>query len=103
MMDRFTRSSGLAAMCAALLSGCSWTGSFFSSDKVAYETDPVFNLQVPKACPDVPTAVLTPKTTWSDQAAYTAQAAKLAKMFVDNFKEFESAVSPDVKAAGPKA
>jgi outer membrane protein assembly factor BamC len=38
MMDRFTRSSGLAAMCAALLSGCSWTGSFFSSDKVAYET-----------------------------------------------------------------
>lgn len=38
MMHRFTRSSGLAAMCAALLSGCSWTGSFFSSDKVAYET-----------------------------------------------------------------
>ena len=38
MMDRFTRSSGLAAMCAALLSGCSWTGSLFSSDKVAYET-----------------------------------------------------------------
>jgi outer membrane protein assembly factor BamC len=38
MMHRFTRSIGLAAVCAALLSGCSWTGNFFSSDKVAYET-----------------------------------------------------------------
>ncbi|HEX5639714.1 MAG TPA: outer membrane protein assembly factor BamC [Burkholderiaceae bacterium] len=38
MMHRFTRSSGLAAMCAALMSGCSWTGDFFSSDKVAYES-----------------------------------------------------------------
>jgi outer membrane protein assembly factor BamC len=38
MMDRFTRSSGVAAVCAALVSGCSWTGNFFSSDKVAYET-----------------------------------------------------------------
>jgi outer membrane protein assembly factor BamC len=37
-MHRFTRSIGLAAVCAALLSGCSWTGNFFSSDKVAYET-----------------------------------------------------------------
>jgi outer membrane protein assembly factor BamC len=38
MMDRFTRLSCLATVCAALLSGCSWTGSVFSSDKVAYET-----------------------------------------------------------------
>ena len=38
MMHRFTRSSAVAALCAALVSGCSWTGSFFSSDKVAYET-----------------------------------------------------------------
>ena len=38
MMDRFTRSSGMAALCAALVSGCSWTGNFFSSDKVAYES-----------------------------------------------------------------
>ncbi|MGB3428797.1 MAG: hypothetical protein WBA53_11565, partial [Burkholderiaceae bacterium] len=37
-MDRFTRTSAVAALCAALVSGCSWTGNFFSSDKVAYET-----------------------------------------------------------------
>jgi len=37
-MDRFTRLRWLAVVGAALMSGCSWTGSFFQSDKVAYET-----------------------------------------------------------------
>jgi outer membrane protein assembly factor BamC len=39
MIDRFHRFGWLVAACAAAtLSGCSWTGSVFSSDKVAYET-----------------------------------------------------------------
>ena len=38
MMDRFTRLRWLAVAVAAALSGCSWTGDFFKSDKVAYET-----------------------------------------------------------------
>ncbi|MGE5160213.1 MAG: outer membrane protein assembly factor BamC [Betaproteobacteria bacterium] len=37
-MDRFTRVRWLAVVGAALLSGCTWTGSFFQSDKVAYES-----------------------------------------------------------------
>ena len=37
-MDRFTRLRWLAVVGAALLSGCTWTGSFFQSDKVQYET-----------------------------------------------------------------
>jgi outer membrane protein assembly factor BamC len=40
MSDRFTRLRWLAAVGALLLSGCSWTGSFFQSDKVAYESAP---------------------------------------------------------------
>jgi len=58
---------------------------------------------VPTACPGVPTEVLKPRNTWVKQADYDAQAAKLAKMFVDNFKSFEADVSPEVRAAGPKA
>ena len=50
-----------------------------------------------------PPEVLQPRTTWTKPADYDAQAAKLAKMFVDNFKNFEADVTPDVKAAGPKA
>ena len=38
MIDRVTRLRWLAAVGAVLLSGCSWTGSFLQSDKVAYET-----------------------------------------------------------------
>jgi phosphoenolpyruvate carboxykinase (ATP) len=72
-------------------------------DAVAYALDPIFNLEVPKSCPNVPAGVLTPRSTWKDAAAYDVQAKKLAKMFVDNFKTFEATAAADVKAAGPKA
>jgi phosphoenolpyruvate carboxykinase (ATP) len=71
-------------------------------DNVAYETDPIFNLDVPTKCPGVPEEVLKPRNTWKDQAAYDAQAKKLANMFVENFKTFESSAAPSVKAAGPR-
>ena len=81
------------AMINAALSG--------ALDHVGYERDPIFNLDVPASCPNVPVEVLTPRNTWKDQAAYDAQAKKHAQMFVDNFKTFEATASPAVKAAGP--
>jgi len=83
------------AMIAAALSG--------ALDHVSYEKDLLFNLDVPTACPGVPSEVLKPRNTWVNPAEYDAQAAKLAKMFVDNFKSFEADVTPEVRAAGPKA
>ena len=47
--------------------------------------------------------VLKPRNTWSNPAAYDEQAGKVARMFADNFAAFEAGVSPDVRAAGPKA
>jgi phosphoenolpyruvate carboxykinase (ATP) len=72
-------------------------------DGVGVDVDPIFNLPVPRSCPGVPSEVLTPRTTWTDQPAYEAQATKLAKMFVENFRSFEATASADVKAAGPRA
>ena len=83
------------AMIRAALSG--------ALDAVAYETHPVFNLDVPTSCPDVPSAVLSPRATWADPAAYDAQATKLAKMFAENFREFDGDVGAEVRAAGPRA
>ena len=83
------------AMIRAVLSG--------ALDTVTFEKDPVFNLDIPTSCPGVPDGVLTPRATWGDGAAYDAQAAKLARMFVENFKTFEQGVSAEVLAAGPNA
>ena len=71
-------------------------------DGVAYATDRRFGVEVPTSCPEVPNEVLTPRSTWSRQADYDAQAAKLAEMFVENFKAFEASADAAVLAAGPR-
>lgn len=71
-------------------------------DGVAYERDPVFNLDVPVSCPDVPPNVLSPRNTWADQSGYDRQAARLARMFADNFSACAFSVGPEVREAGPK-
>ena len=65
--------------------------------------DPVFGLAVPNEIAGVPKGIMQPRSTWKDAAAYDAQAKKLAGMFQENFKKFESVVSEAVRSAGPKA
>ena len=72
-------------------------------DAVTYDIDPVFNLAVPAVCPEVPAGVLKPRATWNDAGAYDRQAGRLAQMFAENFRTFEDAVSPEIRAAGPRA
>ncbi len=69
-------------------------------EKVETWTDPIFGLHVPTSCPGVPSAVLRPRNTWQDGAAYDQQARELAKKFAENFTKFTD-VDPDVRQAGP--
>ena len=71
-------------------------------DKVPTETDPIFGLPIPVACPGVPREVLNPRNTWADKYAYDKKARELAALFVKNFKEFEAQAAPEVIAAGPR-
>src|SRR5688500_1160908 len=72
-------------------------------DNVQYQRHPVFNIDVPTACPGVPDCVLDPRTTWPDAGKYDEQATRLAGTFDENFKTFEKDVTPAVKEAGPRA
>lgn len=69
---------------------------------VPINLDPIFGVSVPAHVPGVPDEVLQPRNTWQDQQAYDRQARDLARRFVENFKQFEQDVTPEVSAAGPK-
>jgi phosphoenolpyruvate carboxykinase (ATP) len=70
-------------------------------DNVAFRTDPNFGFAVPAAVDGVEGNILDPRSTWSDSAAYDAQAAKLVQMFITNFTKFESHVDGGVRDAAP--
>jgi phosphoenolpyruvate carboxykinase (ATP) len=69
---------------------------------VGTKEDPIFGLQVPEGCPDVPAEVLQPRNTWRDGTAYDEQARKLAGMFGENFKKFGNDVSPEIRSGAPR-
>jgi phosphoenolpyruvate carboxykinase (ATP) len=71
-------------------------------DTIETDEHPVFRVLVPRRCPGVPQEMLDPRSTWADADAYDAAAAKLARLFSENFEHFAGRVSPDVAAAGPR-
>lgn len=93
-VGRRIRISHSRAMVTAALSG--------GLEGAEYRHDGLFNLDVPVAVDGVPPEVLDPRRTWGDPASYDLSAAKLAGMFVDNFRRF-SGVAPEIIAAGPRA
>jgi phosphoenolpyruvate carboxykinase (ATP) len=62
-----------------------------------------FAVQVPTACAGVPSELLDPRGAWSDGGAYDEQARRLAELFRENFRQFESEVSTAIASAGPAA
>jgi phosphoenolpyruvate carboxykinase (ATP) len=82
------------AMIRAILNG--------SLSGVATSADPIFGVQVPVSCPEVPAEVLQPRNTWPDKDKYDQQAKDLARRFNENFKKYEDGVSDEVRAVAPK-
>ncbi|MCC7425404.1 MAG: phosphoenolpyruvate carboxykinase [Alphaproteobacteria bacterium] len=65
--------------------------------------DPFFGLAMPTACEGVPADVLNPRNTWADKGGYDRTARDLVVRFEENFRQFETAVGDDVKAAAIRA
>jgi phosphoenolpyruvate carboxykinase (ATP) len=68
-----------------------------------FRRDPNFGFEVPVSVPGVDDALLDPRSTWADPAAYDAQARKLVAMFAENFAQYEEHVGDDVRAAAVRA
>jgi phosphoenolpyruvate carboxykinase (ATP) len=64
--------------------------------------DPVFGLQVPTECANVPPDVLQPRNTWTDKAAYDQKAKQLAALFHENFASYADRADERIRSAGPK-
>lgn len=70
---------------------------------VPYETLEIFGLKVPKEVSNVPSEILNPRNVWKDKEAYDSMRKKLALMFIDNFKRYQTKESSfDYSIAGPK-
>jgi phosphoenolpyruvate carboxykinase (ATP) len=71
-------------------------------DNVEYDEHSVFGLKFPTSCPNVPAEILNARKTWKDEAAYMAQAEKLAQAFVKNFANYADGASEEILAAAPR-
>jgi len=56
---------------------------------------------VPVTVEGVDAAILDPRSTWADKAAFDRQAHRLVGMFIDNFGKFEKHVDATVRSAAP--
>ncbi len=88
MKIKYTR-----AMIRAILNG--------SLAGVETQPDPVFGLNIPTSCPEVPPEVLIPRNTWKDKEAYDQKARDLARLFNENFRKYADGVSEGVRKVAP--
>lgn len=88
MKLKYTRATISAAICGDL-------------SKVDYYVDPVFGLKIPVSCPNVPSEILNPRSTWQDVNAYDKKAAELAFKFVRNFEKYAEKASDEILASAP--
>jgi phosphoenolpyruvate carboxykinase (ATP) len=65
------------------------------------QLDASFGLAKITSCPEVPPEILVPRKGWKDLGQYLSAARRLAGLFRDNFQQFASQVTPEVRAAGP--
>src|SRR5262249_14986844 len=71
-------------------------------DHVEFENHPIFQIAMPKSCPNVPSEMLNPRAVWNSCAEYDEKARQLASRFIDNFRKYESGVTSEIIEAGPK-
>ncbi|MBX0332048.1 phosphoenolpyruvate carboxykinase (ATP) [Pontibacter sp. HSC-14F20] len=70
-------------------------------DNVEYTKHPIFGVEMPNSCPNVPAEILNPRNTWTNKEEYDAKATDLASKFVKNFSKYAEFASEDILAGAP--
>ena len=70
-------------------------------NNVEYERDEIFNIDIPKTCPNIPSEILNPKNVWNDKNEYLTAANKLAEKFEENFTKKYPNMPNEISSAGP--
>ena len=71
-------------------------------DNVEYTKHPIFGVEMPNTCPNVPAEILNPRNTWSNKEEYDAKATDLASKFVKNFGKYADFANEDIMAGAPQ-
>ncbi|MCY4778245.1 phosphoenolpyruvate carboxykinase (ATP) [Sphingobacterium sp. UT-1RO-CII-1] len=72
-------------------------------NNVDYIPHHIFGILVPQTCPNVPAELLNPQKTWNSSKAYDREASKLAKQFIENFRQYENRANLEIKSASPRS
>ena len=67
-----------------------------------FDTIEVFGLQVPKTLGDIDPNILNPRNAWSDKDHFDSKRDNLAKMFIENYKKYQTSEHTDFAPYGPK-
>ena len=76
-------------------------GSLEAANKDNYHIHSVFGVMQPRVCPNVATAILSPRKTWNNDDGFYKIAYQLSQSFVDNFKQYEAYANAEIMAGAP--
>lgn len=71
-------------------------------DSIEYTKHKIFGLNMPNSCPDVPSDILNPRSTWKNKEDYDIKANELAHAFNKNFAQFSNNANNEILSAAPK-
>ncbi len=94
--EPYTRGERIPIEVSRKLVHAAVSGAF---DEVSYETDPIFQYEIPESCPAAPELndILNPRKIAEDEGEYELRANRLVAEFVKDFEQFGDHVPDDMR------
>ena len=70
-------------------------------EKVEFTKHSIFGIRMPESCSGVPSEILSPRNTWTDENKYDKKANELAKAFIKNFEKFANHANTEILESAP--